>query len=421
MQFYLAQPRSPRSSWAGGVFPHVQALDAIEGKPLARRRISADLYSERTATIYGDEPRRLLSVHHVELGGEIQIARGGMVRRHRFGPDEGPAETTYVMFMGDNVAALVRLDRGPQTSAVASYIEIQSGLDLQLHPLENVQVMRRLEHKSPAEVKSIKLSTVRGRAGNIADASPSLGAIFKEIEKQVPGVQEITLTLGVSNKAKRGRFWGWGRREVANVTDSEDGLGQFEEASVYVEGDKYVNLLEDLIVWKNSIPVDEYRHVDESTISLAIQEAYRTNRQFILDAIGEGSCHAPTCCQLPPRVRRRRRHLVGFVLRARPAPQPRSRNGGSCLPDLRRRQRRATWLRADRLQCSVCCCATDPPQCGSRLRRRSTATVADGRPGRADRLSLRLRSSPAHRRRVWSSRRSICRSRTSGGRSDRDT
>jgi hypothetical protein len=289
VQFYLASHYGPEP-WPGEHYPHDVVFDMIVALPPKKRRVPTanKLFGERVFRVWFDRPDpRLLSVENVELGAQLRYSDEGEIATHQFAPGAGPAEPTYVMFLEHGVVGIVRLGNGPRVRQVCVSLEVFTGYGLTLTPLLDPVVDRRLANRDPAEVTRLKFSTVRGRAERIAQAT-RLGEVFAKAEEVFPGVEEITLIVGVETAPNsRGRFWPNAKRNVVDkLWSDEDALELLAEADVYMEGERHVSMFEDLIVWTGSVEADERTHVDDRTISVAIQSAYEENRAAILDAIG---------------------------------------------------------------------------------------------------------------------------------------
>jgi hypothetical protein len=287
--FYVASHYGPEP-WPTAVYPADLALDAIAHTSTEKRRVKtvSSLYGERVANVFFEKPdRRLLSIENVELGAQVRESRRGRLRNRQYGPDEGPAFQTYLMFLEANVVGLVRLDRGPFPKQVCTVIEVLTGYGLDLSPLLDPDIARRVSTHKSDEVTRMKFSALRGRAERIRQTT-SLGKVFEAAESVFPHGEEFTFSVSVREARDRQRFWGESKVGVVDkLVRDEDALDQFEEAEIGLTHGKPIDLLEHLFLWKGSVPADESRHVDEKIIALAIQEAYVQERGAILEAIGQ--------------------------------------------------------------------------------------------------------------------------------------
>ncbi len=213
-------------------------------------------------------------------------AKQGDLYNRQYGPDEGPAFQTYIMFLEANVVGTVRLARGPLPKQVCSAIEVLTGWGLNLISLVDPQVDRKLSAYTSTEVDRLKFSALRGRAGRIRQTT-ALGKVFEAAEAVFPHGQEFTLSVSVSETKERGRFWSKSKTDIVDrLVNDEEALEQFAEAEIGLVQGAPVDLLENLVGWKGSVPADESRHIDERTISIAIQEAYANERTAIQAALG---------------------------------------------------------------------------------------------------------------------------------------
>lgn len=276
--------------WPSAVYPAELALDAIARTSTEKRRVKtvSTLYGERVANVFFDKPDpRLLSIENVELGAQVRESRRGSLRNRQYGPDEGPAFQTYLMFLEANVVGLVRLDRGPFPKQVCTVIEVLTRYGLDLTPLLDPDVTRRVNTHKSDDVTRMKFSALQGRAERIRQTT-SLGKVFEAAESVFPHGQEFTLSVSVREERERQRFWGESKFGIIDkLVSDEEALDQFEEAEIGLTHGKPIDLLEHLLLWKGSVPTDESRHVDEKIIALAIQEAYVQERAVILEAIGQ--------------------------------------------------------------------------------------------------------------------------------------
>lgn len=286
--FYVASPHGP-TPWPGEVFPADSVLDQIAGLPPDRRRVSTTglLHGERVAKVFFNPPdRRLLSIENVELGALVRESKQGDLTNRQYGPDEGPAFQTYVMFLEANVVGMVRLARGPLPMQVCSAIEVLTGWGLNLISLVDPKVDRKLSAYTSAEVDRLKFSALRGRAGRIRQTT-ALGRVFEAAEAVFPHGEEFTLSVSVRETNERNRFWRKSKTDIVDrLVNDEEALDQFAEAEIGLVQGRAVDLLESFVGWKGSVPADASRHIDESTISIAIQEAYVNERTAIQAALG---------------------------------------------------------------------------------------------------------------------------------------
>lgn len=279
VQFYLAVPRRP-NAWPSHLYPHCDVLSMVEELPPKKRVVATTLHSERTAETYFHPPRQLLSVELYEKGARHRVVDGGSVSTIEFGEDAGLSQTTFAMFLEDNVTGIVRMTGGPSAELVASYLEITTGISLNLIPIKDPDSARRLRAKDADEIFSIKVSTVRGASERLAQIG-GLGRIFKSLSDLAPDVEVMTLSMGVKDKTRRARWWHDTSKHVHALIDNPGTALLLTDATVNIEGDYPVNLLEELIICREQVPQDKDRNVEEADISKAIQNAYLKRREAI--------------------------------------------------------------------------------------------------------------------------------------------
>lgn len=286
--FYRVSPYGPRP-WPSETFPAEVVLDAIAELPTEKRRVAAGgvLHGERIAHVFFKKPdRRLLSIENVDLGALVRESQRGTLYNREYGPDEGPAFQTYVMFLENNVAGVVRLNRGPLPTQLCSVIEVLTGYGLSLTAMVDPKVDRRVNTYSTGEVTRLKFSALRGRAARIRQTT-KLGEVFDAAEQVFPHAELFTISVHVKEKKERVRFWAKSKATIVDaLVGDEDALEQFEEAEIGLYEGRAVDLLERFVLWKGSVPADESRHIDERTISLAIQESYKEQQAAIQAALG---------------------------------------------------------------------------------------------------------------------------------------